>query len=228
MPDEGFLRRWARLKADPAAAEVLAAPAQVDARTEPVVAPAVVPHPAHPAADAAPVLPTLDDVARLDASSDFSAFVSKGVDKDVRRLAMKKLFSDPHFNLVDKLDVYMDDYNKPSPMSAEMLAALHHTKNLFAPLAADDLAASVPVSPNSVVPGIAGPDSPAQAVTHAEAPEPHHAHRTVDPECLDKDGREAAEAFAENDSSAFDANSATQFDIAAPGGVLQQTQQGNA
>lgn len=222
MPDEGFLRRWARLKADgPAAAEAAVAPAPAPAPAEPR---AVAPHPARAAADPAPVLPTLDDVARLDASSDFSTFVSQGVDKDVRRLAMKKLFSDPHFNLVDKLDVYMDDYNKPSPMSAGMLAALHHTKNLFAPLAADKqegedaagegLATDTPASPNPVVPGIAGADSPAQAETQAEAPESHSVSLAPGSDVLGMDSR-----LRGNDDSAFNANSAIQFDF---------TQQGKA
>ena len=46
----------------------------------------------------------------------------------MRRLALKKLFADPHFNVMDRLDMYMDDYNKPSPVSAAMLAALQHAR----------------------------------------------------------------------------------------------------
>ena len=29
---------------------------------------------------------------------------------------MKKLFSDPHFNVMDGLDTYIDDYGKPDPL----------------------------------------------------------------------------------------------------------------
>ena len=29
---------------------------------------------------------------------------------------MKKLFSDPHFNVMDGLDTYIDDYGKPDPI----------------------------------------------------------------------------------------------------------------
>ena len=34
---------------------------------------------------------------------------------------MKKLFSDPHFNVMDGLDTYIDDYGKPDPIPPEML-----------------------------------------------------------------------------------------------------------
>jgi hypothetical protein len=121
MPNEGFLQRWSRLKADPAAAEEIVAPVP-----QPLPASAPVPVPV-----AEVPLPTLADVARLTADSDYSAFVARGVDASVRRLAMKKLFADPHFNLGDGLDIYMGDYNLASPVSEEMLASLTHTKNLF-------------------------------------------------------------------------------------------------
>jgi hypothetical protein len=124
MTDEGFLRRWARRKTEVRAGtapppEPLAPVADLPV---PVVdAPAVAP------ADAP--LPTMDDVARLTGDSDFSAFVARGVDAAVRRTALKKLFADPHFNTMDCLDVYIDDYTKPSPVSEAMLASLEHAKN---------------------------------------------------------------------------------------------------
>jgi hypothetical protein len=133
MPEEGFLRRWARMKASPEA--VAEAPRTVaPAGAAPV--PSAVPPAPSPAVQQSvapedtvqPVL-TLEDAARLTPESDFSAFVSQGVDKEVRRLALKKLFSDPHFNVPDRLDMYMDDYNQPSPVSATMLAALQHARS---------------------------------------------------------------------------------------------------
>lgn len=77
--------------------------------------------------------PALGDIALLNAESDYSAFVASGIDKAVHRAAMKKLFSDPHFNIMDGLDIYIDDYNKPSPVSAAMLAALQHAKSTLDP-----------------------------------------------------------------------------------------------
>jgi hypothetical protein len=123
MTDDGFLRRWARRK--------MAARSGIETRPEPV-APA--PHlpdplPVQAVEPPAPVpLPTMDDVARLTSDSDFSAFVARGVDAAVRRTALKKLFADPHFNTMDRLDVYIDDYTKPSPVSEAMLASLEHAK----------------------------------------------------------------------------------------------------
>jgi hypothetical protein len=129
MPEEGFLRRWARVKASGAEAVAEALPAP----PAPVASAAATPAATHSGA-AAPVdpqrpPPTLADAAGLTHESDFSAFVSPTVDKDVRRLALKKLFADPHFNVPDRLDMYMDDYNKPDPISATMLAALDHARS---------------------------------------------------------------------------------------------------
>jgi hypothetical protein len=81
-----------------------------------------------------PSLPTLEDVEKLTHDSDFSAFMGKGVDESVKRSAMKKLFSDPHFNIMDGLDVYIDDYSKFEPISPALLASLNHAKALLNPL----------------------------------------------------------------------------------------------
>jgi len=83
---------------------------------------------------ATPSLPTLEDVEKLTHDSDFSAFMGKGVDESVKRSAMKKLFSDPHFNIMDGLDVYIDDYSKFEPISPALLASLNHAKALLNPL----------------------------------------------------------------------------------------------
>jgi len=63
-----------------------------------------------PVAPAVPArkLSTAEEVA-LSADVDFSAFVTRGMDKAVQRLAMRELFADPYFNQMDGLDVYIDD-----------------------------------------------------------------------------------------------------------------------
>ena len=65
-----------------------------------------------------PPLPTLDDVAKLTRDSDFRRFVAPASIPGCSNAAMKKLFADPHFNVMDGLDTYIDDYNKPDPMPA--------------------------------------------------------------------------------------------------------------
>jgi hypothetical protein len=142
MSEEGFLRRWARRKTETNAgiappAEPVPEPA-LESVAQPAPLPAAVSAPLPQAAPAEPVLlPTMDDVAQLTSESDFSAFVARGVDQAVRRSALKKLFADPHFNVMDKLDMYMDDYNVASPMPEGMLASLKHSKSFFDQAAED-------------------------------------------------------------------------------------------
>jgi hypothetical protein len=46
----------------------------------------------------------------------------------VKRAALKKLFADPRFNVMDGLDTYIDDYTKADPISDELLAQLQHAR----------------------------------------------------------------------------------------------------
>ena len=79
-------------------------------------------------------LPTQEDLDTLTHESDFSPFMAQGVDEGMKRAAMKKLFSDPHFNIMDGLDIYIDDYNKYEAMTPAILASLNHVKDLLDPL----------------------------------------------------------------------------------------------
>jgi hypothetical protein len=54
------------------------------------------------------------------------------VDADVRRAALRKLFSDPHFNVMDGLDTYVADYSQPDPLPPGMLAGLRQAQNILA------------------------------------------------------------------------------------------------
>ena len=74
-----------------------------------------------PLPSVAPLAPTLADVAALSTQSDYSRFMAQGVTPEVKNAALKKLFTDPHFNLMDGLDTYIDDYGKPDPLPAGML-----------------------------------------------------------------------------------------------------------
>lgn len=97
-----FLRRWSRRKRDAAA-----------------------PAPAAASAPGEPKLPSLDS---LTFESDFKAFMQAKVEESVKRAALKKLFSDPRFNVMDGLDIYIDDYSKDDPIPPEMLAGLQHSR----------------------------------------------------------------------------------------------------
>jgi hypothetical protein len=119
QPATGFFSRWSRRKEEARAAEV-------------IVAPDPTPEPPELAPVAEPEKPalTLDDVAQLRHESDFSPFVARGVDEDVKRAAMKKLFSDPHFNVMDGLDIYIGDYSQPDPIPPAMLRMMNQSQFL--------------------------------------------------------------------------------------------------
>jgi hypothetical protein len=105
---EDFLRRWSRRK--------LGAAAEAAAPKPPAPA---------PAAPEAP-LPPVDS---LTPESDFSAFMRAKVDEGVKRAALKKLFADPRFNVIDGLDVDIDDYSKLETLSPDLRDKLEHVKS---------------------------------------------------------------------------------------------------
>jgi hypothetical protein len=129
--DSNFFSRWSRRKVQVRGGEPLPPEPPVVQAPAPVipvpVAAAVAPTPAplveEPPAEQPPTL-TLEDVARLTPESDYSAFVARGVPADVRNAAVKKLFTDPHYNVMDGLDIYIDDYSKPSPLSVAEMAKM--------------------------------------------------------------------------------------------------------
>jgi hypothetical protein len=129
--DGSFLSRWSRRKTQvredlalrDEAASPLPAPTPLPTSL-PTALPT--PRPSGPAAGAPTAMPaapapTLDDVAALLPQSDYTRFVARGVTPEVKNAALKKLFTDPHFNIMDGLDTYIDDYGKPDPLPASML-----------------------------------------------------------------------------------------------------------
>ncbi len=73
---------------------------------------------------------TLADVAAVTPDADFTPFLSPQVQEHVKRAALKKLFADPHFNLMDGLDTYIDDYSKPDPIPESMLRRMAQSEAL--------------------------------------------------------------------------------------------------
>ncbi|WP_096698530.1 DUF3306 domain-containing protein [Polaromonas sp. AER18D-145] len=143
MADEapGFLGRWARRKTDALQGKPLDEPAPAltppmapeTARTGAPVPAAAVPAPADAATPAERKLPTLQDAQLLTKDSDFKPFMAGDVGPEVRNAAMKKLFADPHFNVMDGLDIYIDDYSRSDPIPESMLRQMTSAKflNLF-------------------------------------------------------------------------------------------------
>ena len=123
---EGFFSRWSRRKQETLQGAVPdAETAGSSQAAEPSAAAPTLPTGQDSAARAAEApaqpLPSLEDVKALTPESDFQPFMQRGVGSEVRNAAMKKLFADPHFNVMDGLDIYIDDYSQPDPLPAGML-----------------------------------------------------------------------------------------------------------
>jgi len=180
---DGFLGRWSRRKVDAKEGRPLEDP-------KPAPTPALTPAPAsQPVAAVTPEpvdaptpepAPTMADVQALTPDSDFSRFTGAQVDPQVGNAAMKKLFADPHFNVMDGLDIYIDDYGKPDPMPESMLRSL--VSSQFLGLFKDEKTAQ-PVQENpqspATEPVALAPDAPLpqeapQIVAQSDPPEPSH------------------------------------------------------
>jgi hypothetical protein len=145
----GFLSRWSRRKIDERAGRPLdepkPAPSIEGASSQPPKQELLTRAAAAPSASAttsgavtpecadgqvAQPTPTLADAQQLTPESDFTGFMARGVAPDVKNAAMKKLFADPHFNVMDRLDIYIDDYSQPDPLPLAMLRQMTSAKTL--------------------------------------------------------------------------------------------------
>lgn len=191
--DDGFLSRWSKRKVQARTGEPPAEPervapkvVQAPATTPPLAAattaatpgaleqPATaVDQPAQPTEPPAP-LPTMDDVLALTKESDYSAFVKPGVDPTVRNAAFKKLFSDPFFNEMDGLDIYIDDYSQPNPLPLSLARKLTSAKvlNLFETPEEKAARLAKEAADNPVAPATAEPSAPSAPPGQAQGDEP--------------------------------------------------------
>lgn len=162
MSDSSFLSRWSRRKA--AVREGAVVPPEPP--TEPALVPAEGAVTAGPATEAVAEVPapTLEDVAALRPGDNIARFVARGVDESVKRAALKTLFADPHFNVMDGLDTYIDDYSKPDPIPPEILRQLRQaeTLGLFEPTD-EERAAAQAAAAAGAEPADVQPTAPAEA-----------------------------------------------------------------
>lgn len=131
---DGFFDRWSRRKQQARAGQVPAEPAAArsdDEARDIAAGPEPAPLPLPPAEVPPPL--TLADAQALGIDSDFKPFIAEGVAPEVKNAALRKLFADPHFNVMDGLDIYIDDYAKPSPLPESVLRQMASAKflNLF-------------------------------------------------------------------------------------------------
>ena len=101
---EKFLSRWSRLKSESK---------QLPQPTEDTPAPVLTP------------------VDELTPESDFKGFMHPKVEDALRRVALKKLFSDPHFNVPDPFEPFSGDWTSGEPIPEELLATLNQARTLL-------------------------------------------------------------------------------------------------
>jgi hypothetical protein len=121
MTRDDFLSRWSRRKHQSRRGEVEEAPKGTP--PAPVAAVPVAPEEPKPPEPLPPV-------ESLTPESDFTPFMRKGIDPGLRQQALRTLFRDPRFNVMDGLDVYIDDFSKPDPIPAEWLGKLNQMARL--------------------------------------------------------------------------------------------------
>jgi len=122
MMADSFLNRWSKRKAG-----------KEDDLVEQPKETAQTPAPMSSDVEAKPPA-SLEDVEKIDRfDPDFSVFMKPDVDPAVQQAALKKMFTDPHFNIMDGLDIYIDDYSKPDPLPPGMLERMVQSDmlNLF-------------------------------------------------------------------------------------------------
>ena len=125
-----FLGRWARRKAEARRAESAPAkPADKPAPGSPAtVGPAQPPAAGAtvPANEPAPIPP----LESLDENADYARFMADDVGPELRRLALRKMFKAPVFNVRDGLDDYDEDFTTFTKLGSTLTADMkfHHDR----------------------------------------------------------------------------------------------------
>jgi hypothetical protein len=170
VSDDAFLSRWSRRKLAARSAPEPAQPA--------IPAAAASPSPPSPEAQTAQQPPApLPPVESLTPESDFTPFMRAEVDPSTRRAALKTLFQDPQFNVMDGLDTYIADYSQPDPLPAGWLEKMNQVSSLgdvFARREQEEKAAAEALAAGAAEAdaGAALNPPPAPDVPSGEVPEP--------------------------------------------------------
>jgi hypothetical protein len=193
--EEPFLSRWSRLK------QASRAPAPPQAEGED-------PQPGPPAAEQAgerqpheagaedagtevPELPSLDSLTE---ESDFAPFMKAGVDPEMRRQALRKMFRNPKYAAVDPLDPYRTDFAAFTSLGDTVTADMkYHAERLLRKKLDEALAASDDESSPAAEAGSRGAPAGA-AAAGAAAPPPDEQVPGNDTDSPAEDGDERRDA----------------------------------
>ena len=76
----------------------------------------------------------LPQLSSISLAEDFTPFMQAKVPQALKRQALKALFKEPHFNVMDGLDTYIDDYTVFEPIAPDVMATLSSWKTIMNPL----------------------------------------------------------------------------------------------
>jgi len=169
VSDGDFLSRWSRRKHEARRQEV------AEAKAPPAATPPGPPKsPPESAATPVPTEPAepapLPPVESLTPESDFAPFMRSDVDPGLRQQALKTLFQDARYNVMDGLDVYIDDYTKADPLPEGWLEKMEAVARLgvYRP----PLEAEADEAPEAEAGDVANPaEAPALEAAAEEAPD---------------------------------------------------------
>ncbi len=165
--DENFASRWSRRKIE--ARKTTEKPAEPKPPSEPAPAAPAVSNAGSVAAPPTPSeLPPLESLKGL--ASEYTDFLKPGVDENLRRSALKKLFADPHFENFERFEAYCEDFTQGEPIPLAMLKTLEHAKGLLFDDEEKKDAQSAAEKPAAEPPPEADKEPEAQGEAQAEAP----------------------------------------------------------
>ena len=75
----------------------------------------------------------LPPLSAISLAEDFTPFMQAKVPQALKQQALKALFKEPHFNVMDGLDIYIDDYTVFEPIAPEVMATLSSWKTIMNP-----------------------------------------------------------------------------------------------
>jgi hypothetical protein len=121
-PEEPFLKRWARRKAE---ARQPVEPAPPAAAIEPEL-------PAEQEGGAAAESVELPSLESLGEDSNYGAFLAPGVDPALRRQALRQMFRAPKYQVIDSLDPFRADFSNYAGLGDIVTADMrYHVERLL-------------------------------------------------------------------------------------------------
>jgi len=134
----------------------------------------------------------MPSIESLDANSDYAQFLSPRVSESLRRAALRKLFHQPRYNVMDGLDTYIADLRTFTPLGDTITADMRYQmeRQAQAALALDSLEQKTSAAETKDRPP-AAPGESAQAIETARQHPAQQSHtdksrmHAIDPERAD-------------------------------------------